>query len=61
MIEFCESLERYVRRATDPVRVGCTVIGGENPVAVQSMTGKPVTKVNVHVAGIVLEEEKAEA
>lgn len=28
-------------------------------VAVQSMTGKPVTKVNVHVAGIVLEEEKA--
>lgn len=30
-------------------------------VAVQSMTGKPVTKVNVHVAGIVLEEEKAEA
>ena len=30
-------------------------------VAVQSMTGKPVTKVNVHVAGIILEEEKAEA
>ena len=29
-------------------------------VAVQSMTGKPVTKVNVHVAGIILEEEKAE-
>ena len=28
-------------------------------VAVQSMTGKPVTKVNVHVAGVVLEEEKA--
>ena len=27
-------------------------------VAVQSMTGKPVTKVNVHVAGIVLEDEK---
>ena len=25
---------------------------------VQSMTGKPVTKVNVHVAGIVLEPEK---
>lgn len=25
--------------------------------AVQSMTGKPVTKVNVHVAGIVLEEK----
>ena len=29
-------------------------------VAVQSMTGKPVTKVNVHVAGIVLEEEAAQ-
>ena len=28
-------------------------------VAVQSMTGKPVTKVNIHVAGIVLDEEKA--
>ncbi len=27
-------------------------------VAVQSMTGKPVTKVNVHVAGIVLDEDK---
>lgn len=27
-------------------------------VAVQSMTGKPVTKVNVHVAGVVLDEEK---
>ena len=27
-------------------------------VAVQSMTGKPVTKVNVHVAGIVLEDEE---
>lgn len=26
--------------------------------AVQSMTGKPVTKVNVHIEGIVLEEAK---
>ena len=58
MIEFCESLERYVRRATDPVRVGCTVIGGENPVAVQSMTCKPVTKINVHIVGLALDEEK---
>lgn len=38
MIEFCESLEKYVRRVTDPVRVGCTTIGGDNPVVVQSMT-----------------------
>ena len=28
-------------------------------VAVQSMTGKPVTKVNVHVAGIVLDDDKS--
>lgn len=28
--------------------------------AVQSMTGKPVTKVNVHIEGIVLEEPKDE-
>ncbi len=27
-------------------------------VAVQSMTGKPVNKVNVHIAGIVLDEPK---
>lgn len=27
-------------------------------VAVQSMTGKPVNKVNVHIAGIVLDENK---
>ena len=27
---------------------------------VQSMTGKPVTKVNVHIAGIVLDEKKTE-
>lgn len=29
--------------------------------AVQSMTGKPVTKINVHVAGIVLDGKKAPA
>ena len=28
-------------------------------VAVQSMTGKPVTKVNVHVAGLSLEDDKS--
>lgn len=27
-------------------------------VAVQSMTGKPVNKVNVHVSGLVLEDDK---
>jgi len=30
----------------------------EVKVAVQSMTGKPVNKVNVHIAGIVFEESK---
>lgn len=29
--------------------------------AVQSMTGKPVTKINVHVAGIVLDSKKTPA
>ncbi|MCI8554464.1 MAG: Asp23/Gls24 family envelope stress response protein [Clostridiales bacterium] len=29
-------------------------------VAVQSMTGKPVTRVNVHVVGLALEEEKSQ-
>jgi len=29
--------------------------------AVQSMTGKPVTKVNVHVAGVVLEDKAQQA
>ena len=28
-------------------------------VAVQAMTGKPVTRVNVHVAGMALEEKNA--
>ena len=54
-------LTQYRRRATHEVRIGACTIGGTHPVAVQSMTGKPVTKVNVHVAGIILEEEKAEA
>ena len=29
--------------------------------AVQSMTGKPVTKINVHVMGLVLEDKETEA
>jgi len=35
---FCDSLTRYSRRTTNPVRIGSVVIGGGNPVAIQTMT-----------------------
>ena len=35
---FCGSLDRYSRRPSCPVRIGSVEIGGQNPVAVQSMT-----------------------
>lgn len=35
----------------------CGAVQRSVKTAVQSMTGKPVTKVNVHVAGIVLEDK----
>ena len=38
MAEFCSSLTRYRRRDTVPVKIGPVEIGGDNPVAVQSMT-----------------------
>ncbi|PRY84543.1 (E)-4-hydroxy-3-methylbut-2-enyl-diphosphate synthase [Mongoliibacter ruber] len=37
-IKYCNSLTSYSRRKTIPVRVGDVVIGGENPIVVQSMT-----------------------
>jgi (E)-4-hydroxy-3-methylbut-2-enyl-diphosphate synthase len=37
-IKYCNSLTSYVRRKTIPVRVGEVLIGGENPIVVQSMT-----------------------
>jgi (E)-4-hydroxy-3-methylbut-2-enyl-diphosphate synthase len=36
--KYCNSLYSYSRRQTIPVRVGDVVIGGENPIVVQSMT-----------------------
>jgi (E)-4-hydroxy-3-methylbut-2-enyl-diphosphate synthase len=35
---YCNSLTQYSRRMTIPVRVGDVIIGGDNPIVVQSMT-----------------------
>ncbi|MDF2159207.1 (E)-4-hydroxy-3-methylbut-2-enyl-diphosphate synthase [Algoriphagus sp. CAU 1675] len=35
---YCDSLTRYSRRKTIPVKVGDVIIGGDNPIVVQSMT-----------------------
>ncbi|MDX5338931.1 MAG: (E)-4-hydroxy-3-methylbut-2-enyl-diphosphate synthase [Cyclobacteriaceae bacterium] len=35
---YCDSLTQYSRRKTIPVHVGDVVIGGDNPIVVQSMT-----------------------
>ncbi|MEP2346159.1 MAG: flavodoxin-dependent (E)-4-hydroxy-3-methylbut-2-enyl-diphosphate synthase, partial [Algoriphagus sp.] len=35
---YCDSLTRYSRRKTIPVRIGDVIIGGDNPIVVQSMT-----------------------
>lgn len=35
---YCNSLTQYSRRITIPVRVGDVIIGGDNPIVVQSMT-----------------------
>lgn len=37
-IRYCNSLTSYSRRMTIPVRVGNVIIGGDNPIVVQSMT-----------------------
>ncbi|NVK49538.1 MAG: flavodoxin-dependent (E)-4-hydroxy-3-methylbut-2-enyl-diphosphate synthase, partial [Cyclobacteriaceae bacterium] len=37
-IHYCDSLTKYSRRKTIPVRVGDVIIGGDNPIVVQSMT-----------------------
>lgn len=36
--KYCNSLTQYSRRKTIPVKVGNVVIGGDNPIVVQSMT-----------------------
>jgi (E)-4-hydroxy-3-methylbut-2-enyl-diphosphate synthase len=35
---YCDSLTRYSRRKTIPVKIGTVTIGGDNPIVVQSMT-----------------------
>ena len=35
---YCDSLTQYSRRKTIPVQVGDVIIGGDNPIVVQSMT-----------------------
>lgn len=37
-IKYCNSLTEYSRRKTIPVKVGEVIIGGDNPIVVQSMT-----------------------
>lgn len=37
-VRYCNSLTAYSRRKTIPVRVGDVIIGGDNPIVVQSMT-----------------------
>jgi len=37
-IRYCNSLTSYSRRKTIPVKVGDVIIGGDNPIVVQSMT-----------------------
>ncbi|GGZ28139.1 4-hydroxy-3-methylbut-2-en-1-yl diphosphate synthase (flavodoxin) [Echinicola pacifica] len=39
-LNYCDSLIRYSRRRTIPVKVGGLYIGGEHPIVVQSMTTK---------------------
>lgn len=36
--KYCNSLTQYSRRKTIPVKVGDVIIGGDNPIVVQSMT-----------------------
>jgi (E)-4-hydroxy-3-methylbut-2-enyl-diphosphate synthase len=36
--QYCNSLTKYSRRKTIPVRIGDITIGGDNPIVVQSMT-----------------------
>jgi (E)-4-hydroxy-3-methylbut-2-enyl-diphosphate synthase len=36
--KYCNSLTEYSRRKTIPVKVGDILIGGDNPIVVQSMT-----------------------
>ena len=46
---YCVSRFQTVRRRTRPVKVGDVVIGGDNPLIVQSMTTSPTRDVDATV------------
>ena len=46
------NLTKYIRRTSCEVRVGATTIGGNNPIAVQSMTNTATADVEASVAQI---------
>ena len=46
------NLSKYTRRASCEVRIGATTIGGNNPIAVQSMTNTTTADVEASVAQI---------
>jgi (E)-4-hydroxy-3-methylbut-2-enyl-diphosphate synthase len=52
MDKFTTSLTRFTRRHSDEVRIGSVVIGGTNPVAVQSMTDTDTGDIEASVAEI---------
>jgi (E)-4-hydroxy-3-methylbut-2-enyl-diphosphate synthase len=52
MDKFTTSLTRFERRYSDEVRIGPVVIGGANPVAVQSMTDTDTNDIEASVAEI---------
>lgn len=52
MEKFCDSLTQYTRRMTHAVRVGGTIIGGNDPIRVQSMTNTDTNDTDSSVAQI---------
>ena len=46
------NLNEYRRRPSREVRIGSTVIGGDRPIAVQSMTNTPTADTEASVAQI---------
>lgn len=47
---YCKSLFKYIRRKTVEVRVGDIVIGGNNPVVIQTMVTTPTSDIEATVA-----------
>ncbi|MFI3331052.1 MAG: (E)-4-hydroxy-3-methylbut-2-enyl-diphosphate synthase [Rikenellaceae bacterium] len=53
MIMFCKSLTKFSRRETHIVNIGKTAVGGDNPLAVQSMTNTDTNDVEASVNQII--------